>query len=183
MKRTIVILLCAVLLGLAVWAVSVPRKPTAEPETANAASAASFRFRGEALDGTVFDESFFAGHTLTMLNFWAPWCGPCVREMPELEQLANDYAEQGFAILGVCVDWSDAASVQAAVDATGVSYPILDTGEDLRLLMSDYIPTTVFVDSEGKLLFPNGGSEISDAQLIGANSYEGWAQIIEGLLG
>ena len=58
-----------------------------------------FRFSTTDRDGEAYDESIFAGQTLTMINFWEPWCGPCVSEMPDLEKLYQTYRDKGFLIL------------------------------------------------------------------------------------
>lgn len=161
--------------------------PVTESEQAATAEegdfAPDFVFSATDLDGNVYDESFFSQNELTMINFWASWCGPCVGEMPDLQKLQENYADRGFAILGVCVDWAEPESVRDAVELTGVKYPILDAGTDLDFLQSMYIPTTVFVDGEGHILYQNGGNQPADAQYIGSNSYAAWAEFVEGLLG
>lgn len=128
-------------------------------------------------EGNTWDESVFADAELTMINFWEPWCGPCVGEMPDLQKLQDNYADRGFQILGVYSTEGMEEDVDAALARTGVTYPILHYTEAFDRFQSGYVPTTVFIDREGSVLAG------ADGELyIGSNSYEGWAEIIEGLL-
>ena len=128
-------------------------------------------------EGNAWDESVFADAELTMINFWEPWCGPCVGEMPDLQKLQDNYADRGFRILGVYSTEGMEEDVDAALTRTGVTYPILHYTEAFDRFQSGYVPTTVFIDREGSVLAG------ADGELyIGSNSYEGWAEIIEGLL-
>ena len=139
------------------------------------------------LDGEFCTEELLSESELTMINFWEPWCRPCVREMPELEKLYQDYKDEGFNIIGVsgyCKLDFDEEGLLTAVDAdgsigkiietTGVTYPIfINVSTGLDEFQSSYVPTTVFFDSTGKLV---------GEQVIGARSYDDWAEIIDGLL-
>ena len=69
----------------------------------------SFDFDTVDLDGNAVNtREFAAEHELTLVNFWATWCGPCVGEMPELQSLherfSTEAAETDVAILGVWLD-------------------------------------------------------------------------------
>ena len=59
------------------------------------------------LDGNPVDPAeIFAQHQVTMVNIWATYCGYCITEFPELEQLNLEMAKQDCAIIGVCTDLS-----------------------------------------------------------------------------
>lgn len=105
---------------------------------------------------------------LIMVNFWEPWCGPCVKEMPELEELYQNYKEQGFIILGVFYSLESLDDAKAVVDDLDITYPILIGNGDFVPFITEYVPTTVFFDSEGNLL--------SSEALIGARDYKDWEQ-------
>lgn len=95
----------------------------------------------------------YASHKLTLVNLWASWCGPCVREMPELEKLYKKYGPQGLAVVGVLLDASDRTGLKdakALIEQTGVTYPsVIPVNSFLRQINSQYIPVTVFVDETG----------------------------------
>ena len=57
------------------------------------------------LDGnTVNTADIFAENKLTMVNIWATFCGPCINEMPELEKIHQEYAEEGAGVIGLVLD-------------------------------------------------------------------------------
>ena len=68
------------------------------------------RFSGTDQYGKTIDETVFRDHVITMINFWEPWCGPCVGEMPELDQLYRDRNGE-LLILGVYWTEDGAAEV------------------------------------------------------------------------
>ena len=112
-------------------------------------------FAATTLDGTPIDSSIFASYDLTMVNIWASWCGPCVGEMPGLEELRTRLPE-GVNLLGICIDGEkDPAAVEAVVLETGIQYPNIVPNAELDenfLSQLQYVPTTVFVDSQGNLV-------------------------------
>ncbi|WP_374675943.1 TlpA disulfide reductase family protein [Ideonella sp.] len=63
-----------------------------------------------------------AGRPL-VINFWATWCPPCVKEMPELDRFARDFASRGWQVLGVAIDKPQAVS--RFLTQTPVGFPIV----------------------------------------------------------
>ena len=100
----------------------------------------------------------FAENKVTMVNVWGTFCGPCISEMPELEAISQEYAEQGAAIVGLVCDVTeqDDSCLQDAVDIikdSGVTYQNLYWNDEMEMQMSvTAIPTTFFVGSDGKVL-------------------------------
>lgn len=143
-------------------------------------------FSAKDLDGNAVDESVFAENKLTMVNIWATFCGPCINEMPHLGEIAQEYADKGFGIIGVVVDISneegtvndnllnDAIDI---VDQTKADYlHIVPSPEMYRVKLNTVfsVPETVFVDSEG--------NQVGESYL-GARSKAQWTAIIDELLG
>lgn len=75
--------------------------------------------------GTELDLSKFRGKTL-VVNFWAPWCGPCVEEMPELTALHAEYAQRNVEFIGIGID--SAANIQEFLKKVPVRYPLAVAG-------------------------------------------------------
>jgi thiol-disulfide isomerase/thioredoxin len=98
--------------------------------------------------------SHWNGHPL-LVNFWAPWCGPCRQETPLLERLSRERAGDGLQVIGVAVD-SRAAVLDYARRA-GIQYPLLIGErpglEAVRALgMEAVFPFSVFVDARGRIV-------------------------------
>lgn len=88
-----------------------------------------------------------------VLNFWAPWCPPCRKEMPGFIRLQEKYADQGLQFVGVALD--DADKVRAYADQIGVNYPILLGGMSAMMLGQSAgnrfggLPYTLILDKQG----------------------------------
>ena len=142
-------------------------------------------FRASDLNGRVVDNTFFANQRLTMVNIWGTFCGPCIREMPDLAQLPGEFPTTDFAILGVIVDTSyEATDANEATNATarqltgsaGVTYTnVIPDRSILTEMLADVsvVPTTFFVDHTGKVV-----GEV----LTGSRSKADWTTIIQGML-
>lgn len=122
---------------------------------------------------------------LNMIYVWASWCSPCIGEMPELDELAEEYAQEGtVGIYGMVVESDEKTGgiivglsakerkeVQRILEKTGVSYPQILVSEQMVKALANLegFPTTLFVDQEGKLV---GGP------VLGAFSKEEWKKEI-----
>jgi peroxiredoxin len=89
---------------------------------------------------------------VVLVNFWATWCPPCRKEMPDLETLCNRFGPQGLVILGISDE--DAATVSPFISKQGTTYPILlDPGRKVNeLFQIDGIPKTFIYGRDGKLV-------------------------------
>jgi len=86
---------------------------------------------------------------IVVMNLWASWCPPCRAEMPDLQRLANAYAEQ-IAIVGVN-EGESPTRARAFADSLGIRFPIwIDDGERYgRIYAALGLPTTVILDRRG----------------------------------
>ena len=116
----------------------------------------------DSLPDTVFTDRLGAtrrlsdwnGHPL-LVNFWAPWCGPCREEIPLLERLSRQRAREGLQVIGVAVDSRPAVLDYARRAA--IQYPLLigerPGREAVRALgMEAIFPFSVFVDARGRIV-------------------------------
>ena len=129
-------------------------------------------------EGNTYDDSVFSDYELTVINFWEPWCGPCVKEMPDLELLYEAYKDKGFQIIGVYSETHMESEVAGILKNKNISYPILNYTDEFARFNTGYVPTTVFVDGNGHIIKMDDGTE----SIVGSNTYEGWETIIKQYL-
>lgn len=144
-------------------------------------------FTSITLDGEEIDQSVFAANDVTMVNFWATYCGPCINEMPDLAEILKERQDKGFNIIGVVTDVQNtdegmqeyaAEEAHKIIDQTGANYTHLLLSSDIITNMVEpysinSIPTTFFVDSNGKVI---------DGPHIGSLSKSGWDKIIDDVM-
>ena len=89
---------------------------------------------------------------VVVVNFWATWCPPCRKEMPDLETLYQQFKDQGLVILAISDE--DAGKVRPFIAKEKVTYPILlDPGRKVNeLFQIEGIPKTFVYDRSGKLV-------------------------------
>lgn len=137
-----------------------------------------FVFETTDRDGNVWNEQSLSSNKLTMINFWEPWCGPCVREIPDLERLYENYKDKGFVILGVYGEPGMENEVSDILDNGKVTYPVLHYTDEFDRFQTGYVPTTVFIDSKGHIITMRDGTD----SVIGSNTYAEWEAIINNYL-
>lgn len=108
--------------------------------------------------GNAIDSSIFAESEYTLINIWGTFCGPCINEMPELQEIYEDLPEN-IQMIGIVCDayTGDDMMIGEAVDiveSLGVEYTNLVYCNDMNdyLYNVQYIPTTLIVDSEGYVI-------------------------------
>src|SRR5258705_3414627 len=96
---------------------------------------------------------------LTLLNFWATWCGPCREEMPSMEQLSRSFGGQGFTILAVNQRES-ATQVERFMKTNGLNFRApLDTDGRVSNSYRVYgIPVSYLIDANGQAIGMKSGS-------------------------
>ncbi|MFN2577084.1 MAG: TlpA disulfide reductase family protein [Pyrinomonadaceae bacterium] len=89
---------------------------------------------------------------IVLVNFWATWCPPCRKEMPDLDALYKKFKDQGFVILAISDE--DVLKVKPFLSARPVTYPVLlDPGRKVNLLFHvEGIPKSFVYNREGKLV-------------------------------
>lgn len=120
-------------------------------------------FELQSLDGSTVQLSGLRGKVV-VLNFWATWCGPCIREMPMFDEFSRAFPND-LVILGVNMQESE-AKVKDFIQSVEISYPILldstaKVGKQFQVMA---LPDTLFIDRDGILRFHHIGI-LSEAQL------------------
>ena len=101
------------------------------------------------LDGDVHKLSEYKGSPV-FLNFWATWCGPCRGEMPHLEDVYEEWKDDGLTFFAVNIGESS-TDVVSFLDYFGFTMPVLlDSAKTVsRRYGVSGIPTTYFIDEDG----------------------------------
>ena len=93
---------------------------------------------------------------VVVLNFWAPWCPPCRKEMPGFVELQRKYGERGLIFIGIALDTRE--NVLAYLRENALNYPIL-LGQDDAVELSSAIgntqgglPFSAVLDRQGKVI-------------------------------
>jgi peroxiredoxin len=102
------------------------------------------------LDGEMASSEEFAGK-IQVVNFWATWCPPCVRELPELQAFHEENKEKGVVVIGASTDTDGSDLVKRFATRNGLTFPILMADETAQQVFGgiSQIPTTFIVDRDG----------------------------------
>ena len=120
-----------------------PKFPRAAPEIAL-----------EDLSGAPLSNETLKGRVV-LVDFWATWCVPCRKSMPELQALHDKYDERGFGVVGISIDEDGPAKVKKFVASKKIRYPIaLDTAKSPvwdRFHVKS-VPAAFLLDRDGRIV-------------------------------
>ena len=116
-----------------------------------------YQFTLKNLDGEDVSLSDFEGQVI-LVNFWATWCPPCKVEMPFLQTYYDAHKDDGFVLLAIDVNESQ-AQVDEFITAYGYTFPVLldNTGDVSQAYGSPGLPYSVVIDREGKVAYRHSG--------------------------
>lgn len=142
---------------LAMWPVWATRDVT--PGEGGAKVPADLTFTLKNMDGADVRLVDFKGRPI-VLNFWATWCGPCLKEIPDLMAVADAYRADRLAVLGISVDDAPEDLRRFAVEHN-VNYPLLvGRGQDKMQETYDavmFVPITWLIRADGTVFLKHEG--------------------------
>jgi len=138
---------CAAALGLGGCRTAMP--PSIQHPLVGAASP---KFNEVTIDDREVSVPGYLSTHVTVIDFWASWCGTCQDTMPALDALYRDHRADGLVVVGVSVD-EDASLAARGAQMMGTSFPIVfDEGQRLASTFRvNQVPTTFVVDRAGKV--------------------------------
>ena len=138
--------LIAVVFG---WLVSRPSGPSFSRLPAGGRPAPHWSMSD--LEGRTVQSADFAGR-IVVLNFWATWCPPCRRELPELKEFQRAHSTNDVIVLGASTDADGPEFLKSFVSRHELNYPILRAGPEVQ--MSFYVtslPSTWIIGRDGRV--------------------------------
>ena len=109
-------------------------------------------FTATTIDGRTITRADFAGKTV-LVNFWATWCGPCVKELPALQHTFEKLGGEGFVILAIAQDGTDESIAQFASQHQ-MTFPVVRANPSLDRAFGGrpaLLPTSFLYGPDGHL--------------------------------
>ncbi len=124
-----------------------------EPDPYKSLIGSRFEFTTTDLDGNpVSSEKLFAQNDITVINIWTTWCGPCIGELSQLQELHARLQANGCGVVGMLAD-ADLEAACGLIEENGLTYPVILAPDALNaFLVLEYVPTTLFVGRDGSVL-------------------------------
>ena len=150
----------AAMMLLGMLAASQPAAPmTAAARQAAVAQAAFAAFRSTDIEGRELTASSLRGRVV-VLDFWATWCAPCLKEVPTYQRLRRDYDASRLEIIGVSVDVLDRRGLVSWLNRQQVKWTTIHdrrgySGELAQQFKVMSLPTTYVFDADGKMVAAN----------------------------
>lgn len=121
------------------------------------------------INGNEIKLSEIQGDKLTVLDFWATWCKPCIKSIPKLIELSEEFKDSGVNFIGINEDSPrNSSKIKPFSYSIGIPYPVLlDSDQELmNELLINSLPTLVILNSNAEIVFTHIGYTNGDKALL-----------------
>lgn len=132
-------------------------KPAPAFDLVSVANTAGANLKSEDLKGRV-----------TIVDFWATWCAPCITEIPHYNELSKEFKDKPVTMLGVTIESGSLDDVKPFIDEFKIEYPVVMGTEEVVTGFGGLIgfPTTFVVDQEGRIYQKYLGVKANKKELL-----------------
>jgi len=135
------------------------------------------------LDGKIFSLEEELGKGPIVFDFWATWCKPCIKGLPKLQEIGEQYREKGVRVITINIDGPrNLSKIRPFLQRYGLKLPVLldETNEVMKQFQLIAVPSTLIVSAAGELVFKHQGYRPGDEkklrekldELLGADASE-----------
>ena len=135
------------------------------------------------LDGKIFSLEEELGKGPIVFDFWATWCKPCIKGLPKLQEIGEQYREKGVRVITINIDGPrNLSKSRPFLQRYGLKLPVLldETNEVMKQFQLIAVPSTLIVSAAGELVFKHQGYRPGDEkklrekldELLGADASE-----------
>ncbi|MFC2114958.1 TlpA family protein disulfide reductase [Bacteroidota bacterium] len=121
------------------------------------------------LDQRMVSLSDIQGEELTVIDFWATWCQPCIRSLPKIVEMSKDFEDSGVRFVGISVDSPrNISKIKPFTRSMGITYPVLldPSGELMGELNVMAVPTLLIVDGDLNIVYTHEGFNAGDEAIV-----------------
>ena len=121
------------------------------------------------IDGHEFSLEKEVGAGPLVLDFWATWCKPCIKELPVLQVISTDYEKRGVRVVTVNIDGPhNQAKIRPFIQRHRLQLPVLldKAGSVIKQCQLLAVPSTVIISSAGEMVYKHSGYKPGDGKVL-----------------
>lgn len=128
-----------------------------------------YNFKLKDIENQLRQYSELAGDKLTIIDFWATWCSPCIKVIPKLNTIYDKYQNEGVQFIGLNIDSpKNDAKIKPFVKAHKILYPVLkDPNSQVASRLNIInVPTLLIINSKNEIVYRHQGYHSGDEHII-----------------